>query len=101
MVTVSRRDLLPLLAPIRAPSAFFILAPNPIQTGETPSFLLTIAAPTKRLSPLVTWQDDLERRLTMYFTMKYPLHDVAPYAQELERIRGEVSLGGNPATKLD
>ena len=40
MVTVSRRDFLPLLALILVPAAFSMLVPNPIQTGETPSFLL-------------------------------------------------------------
>ncbi len=40
MVTVSRRVLLPLLALIVAPAVCFVLAPNPIQAGETPSFLL-------------------------------------------------------------
>ena len=72
MVTVSRRVLLPLLALILVPDVFFVLAPNPIQAGETPSFLLATAAPTERLSPPVTWLDNLEQRLTTYFTKKYP-----------------------------
>ena len=93
MVTVSRRVLLPLLAPILVPPVFSMLAPNPIQAGDTPSFLLTTAAPTERLSQPVTWLDDLERRLTTYFTKKYPAYDFSPYTQELDRIRGAVSLG--------
>lgn len=101
MVTVSRRVLLPLLALILVPAAFSVLAPNPIQAGETPSFLLAAAAPTERLSPPVTWLDDLERRLTTYFTKKYPAYDFAPYAQELDRIRGAVSLGDRWGAKRE
>ena len=93
MVTVRRRVLLPLLALILVPDVFFVLAPNPIQAGETPSFLMATAAPTERLSPPVTWLDHLENRLTTYFTKKYPAYDFAPYAQELDRIRGALSLG--------
>jgi hypothetical protein len=91
MVTVSRRVLLPLLALMLVPTVFSVLAPNPIQAGETPSFLLATAAPTESLSPPVTWLDDLENRLTTYFTKKYPAYDFAPYAQELDRIRGAVN----------
>lgn len=93
MVTVSRHVLLPLLALILVPAVFSVLAPNPIQAGETPSFLLATAVPTERLAPPVTWLDDLEHRLTTYFTKKYPAYDFSPYAQELDRIRGAVSLG--------
>ena len=92
MVTVRRRVLLSLLAPILVPSVFSVLATNPIQAGETPSFLLTTAAPTERLTPPVTWLDDLEQRLTTYFTKKYPAYDFSPYAEALDRIRGAVSL---------
>jgi hypothetical protein len=91
MVTVSRRVLLPLLALILVPPVFSVLAPNPIQAGETPSFLLATATPPERLSPSVAWLDDLEHRLTTYFTKKYPAYDFSPYAQELDRIRGAVS----------
>ena len=45
MVNVSRRVLLPFLAPPLAPSVFSVLAPNPIQAGETPYFL-SATAPT-------------------------------------------------------
>ena len=93
MVTVNRRVLLPFLAPILVPAVFSVLAPNPTQAGETPSFLLANAAPTERLPPPVTWVDDLENRLTTYFTKTYPAYDFSPYAQELDRIRGAVSLG--------
>ena len=101
MVTVSRQVLLPFLAPILVPAVFSVLAPNPIQAGETPSFLLATAAPTERLSPSVTWLDDLEHRLTTYFTKKYPAYDFSPYEQELDRIRGAVSLGDRWGAKRE
>jgi hypothetical protein len=46
MVTVSRGVLLLFLAPPLAPPVFSVLAPNPIQAGETPSFLSATAVPT-------------------------------------------------------
>ena len=101
MVTVSRRVLLPFLGPILVPAAFFVLAPNPIQASETPSFLLATATPTEHLSPPVTWLDDLQNRLTTYFTKKYPAYDFSPYAQELDRIRGAVSLGDRWGAKRE
>ena len=101
MVTVSRRVLLPLLALILVPAVFSVLAPNPIQAGETPSFLLATAALTEHLSPPVTWVDDLENKLTSYFTKKYPAYDFAPYTQELDRIRGAVSLGDRWGAKRE
>jgi len=101
MVTVSRRVLLPFLAPILVPAVFSVLAPNPIQAGETPSFLLATAAPTERLAPPVTWLDDLEHKLTTYFTKKYPAYDFSPYAQELDRIRSAVSLGDRWGAKRE
>jgi hypothetical protein len=101
MVTVSRRVLLPLLALILVPAVFSMLAPNPLQAGETPSFLLATAAPTERLAPLVTWLDDLEQKLTTYFTKKYPAYDFSPYAQELDRIRGAVNLGDRWGAKRE
>jgi len=101
MVTVSRRVLLPLLALILVPAVFSVLAPNPIQAGETPSFLLATAAPAERLSPPGAWLDDLENRLTTYFTKKYPAYDFAPYAQELDRIRGAISLGDRWGAKRE
>ena len=93
MVTVGRRVLLPFLAPILVPAVFSVLAPNPIQAGETLSFLPATATPTERRAPPVTWLDDLEHKLTTYFTKKYPASDFSPYRQELDRIRGAVSLG--------
>ena len=101
MVTVSRRVFLSLLALILVPPAFFMLAPNPIQAGDTPSFLLATAVPAERLSPPVTWLDDLENKLTTYFTKKYPAYDFSPYAQELARIRGAVSLGDRWGAKRE
>ena len=100
-VTVSCRAFLPFLAPILVPPVFFVLASNPIQACETPSFLLATAAPTERLSPSVTWLDDLEHRLTTYFTKKYPAYDFSPYAQELDRIRAAVSLGDRWGAKRE
>ena len=101
MVTVNRRVLLPFLAPILVPTVFSVLAPNPTQAGETPSFLLATAAPNERLSSPVTWLDDLEQRLTTYFTKKYPAYDFSPYAQELDRIRGALSLGDRWGAKRE
>jgi len=101
MVTVSRQVLLPFLALVLVPFVFSVLAPNPLQAGETPSFLLASAAPTERLAPSVTWLDDLENRLTTYFTKKYPAYDFAPYAQELDRIRGAISLGDRWGAKRE
>lgn len=46
MMTVSRRVLLPFLAPTLAPPVFSVLAPNPLQAGETPSFLPATVVPT-------------------------------------------------------
>jgi len=100
MVTVSRRVLLSLLAPILVPAVLSLLAPNPIQAGEAPSFLVA-TAPTERPSPPVTWLDDLEHRLTTYFTKKYPAYDFSPYAQELDRIRGAVSQGDRWGAKRE
>ena len=101
MVTVSRRILLSLLALSLVPPVYSVLAPDPIQAGETPAFLLATAAPTERLSPPVTWLDDLEHRLRTYFTKKYPAYDFSPYAQELDRIRGAVSLGDRWGAKRE
>ena len=101
MVTVRHRVLVSLLAPILVPAVCSMLASNPVQAGETPSFLLTTAAPTERLTPPVTWLDDLEQRLTTYFTKKYPAYDFSPYAEELDRIRGAVSLGDRWGAKRE
>ncbi len=101
MGTVSHRVVLPLLASIIVPPAISVLAPNPVQAGETPSFLLATAAPTERLSPPVTWLDDLEGRLTTYFTKKYPSYNFSPYTQKLDRIRGAVSLGDRWGAKRE
>ena len=101
MVTVSRRVLRLFLAPILVLPVFFVLAPNLIQAGETPSFLLATPAPTERFSPPVTWLDDLEDSLTTYFPKKYPAYDFSPYAQELDRIRGAVSLGDRWGAKRE
>jgi hypothetical protein len=69
METSSRRLLLPFLAPPLVPPACSVLAPDPVQTAETPFFLLA-TAPVEGLSPLVTWLDDLEHRLSTDFTRR-------------------------------
>jgi len=94
MVTVSRRVLLPLLALILVPSVFSVLAPNSIQAGETPSFLLATATPTERLSPPITWVDTRKFRPTTYFTKTYPSYDFSPYAAVLsQRIMPDEEFG--------
>ena len=99
-MSVCRRAFFPLLAPILVPVVFSVFAPNPIQAGEAPSFLVA-TAPTERPSPPLTWLDDLEHRLTTYFTKKYPAYDFSPYAQELDRIRGAVSQGDRWGAKRE
>jgi hypothetical protein len=47
MVTVSRRNVLPLLAAILAPTLRSVLSPNPIRASGTPYFLPT-TTPTER-----------------------------------------------------
>ena len=101
MGTVSRRVVLFLLASILVPPVFSVLAANPLQAGETASLLLATAAPTERVSPPVTWVDDLEGRLTTYFTKKYPSYNFSPYTQELDRIRGAISLGDRWGAKRE
>ena len=101
MVTVSRRAFLPLPALISPSAVFFILVPTLIHGGETPSVLLAAAAPTERLAPPLNWVDNLERKLTTYFTKKYPAYDFAPYVQELDRIRGAVSRGDRWGAKRE
>jgi hypothetical protein len=65
MVTVSRRALLPFLALIRVPPVFFVLAPNPIQAGKTPSFLPATVASIERLSPPVSPGDQWSAKREM------------------------------------
>jgi hypothetical protein len=101
MGTVGHGVVLPLLALILMPAVFSVLAPNPVLAGETASLLLATAAPTERVSPPVTWLDDLEGRLKTYFTKKYPSYNFSPYTQELDRIRGAVSLGDRWGAKRE
>ena len=101
MVAVSSRVLLAFLAPIFVRTACCVLAPNPIQAGENPSFLLATAASTERLAPPVTWLDDLEHKLTTHFTKKYPGYDFSPYAHELRRIRDTARLGDRWGAKRE
>jgi hypothetical protein len=101
MGTVGHGVVLPLLALVLVPTVFSVLAPNPVLAGETASLLLATAAPTERVSPPVTWLDDLEGRLTTYFTKKYPSYNFSPYTQELDRIRGAVSLGDRWGAKRE
>jgi hypothetical protein len=100
-VTVNRQTLLPFLARILVPPVLSALALNPVQAVETPSYLLATAAPTEHFLPPVAWLDDLEQRLTTYFTKKYPAYDFSPYTQELDRIRGAVSLGDRWGAKRE
>ena len=94
MVTVSRRVLLPLLALILVPDVISVLAPNPIQAGETPSFLLATATPTEHFSPTVTWVDTRKFRPTTYFAKRYPAYDFSPYAAVLsQRIMPDEEFG--------
>jgi hypothetical protein len=93
MEVFSRRTLIPLLALILLSAVFFLLIPARIHGAVTPSVLLTTAIPTDRFAPPVEWVDDLESRLRTYFTKKYPTYDFTPYADELDRIRGAVTLG--------
>jgi hypothetical protein len=93
MVTISRRDFLPFLAPILAPTGFSVVAPNSIQAEETPSFLQATATPTEPVAPPVAWQNDLERSLTTYGIKQYPEYDVTLYPQEeLNRIHDVANL---------
>ena len=101
MEPVNRRVLLPFLALLLVPSVFSVFAPACIQDGETPSFFVAAAVPTDPLAPPVTWVDDLEHRLTTYFTKKYPSYDFAPYTQKLDRIRSAVSLGDRWGAKKE
>jgi hypothetical protein len=101
MVTISSRFLLSLLTPILVSTVCSIFAPDPIQAGENPSFLLATAAPTERLAPSITWLDDLEHKLTTYFTKKYPGYDFSPYAHELSRIRDAARLGDRWGAKRE
>ena len=94
MVTVSRRVLLPLLALILVPTVFSVLASNPIQAGETPSFLLATAALTEHLTPPVTWLDTRKLNPTTYFTKTYPAYGFALYAAVLaHRIMPDEKFG--------
>ena len=101
MGTVGHGVVLPLLALVLVPTVFSVLAPNPVLAGETASLLLATAAPTERVSPPVTWLDDLEGRLTTYLTKKYPSYNFSPYTQKLDRIRGAVNLGDRWGAKRE
>jgi hypothetical protein len=71
MVTVGCRVLPPFLALILAPPVFSVLAPNPIQAGETPSFLPATVASTERPSPPVSSGDQrsAKREMGVLLTM--------------------------------
>lgn len=97
----SRTILISILALLLVPPVLSMPAPVSIQAGEPPAFLLAAAVPTDRLTPPVTWVDDLEGRLTTYFTKKYPDYDFSPYAQELDRIRSAVTLGDRWGAKRE
>jgi len=101
MGTVGHRLVLSLLALILVPPVFSVPAPNSVQASETPSILLATVAPTERLVPPATWLDTLQFRLTTYFTKKYPAYDFSPYARELDRVRGALSLGDRWGAKRE
>ena len=98
MVTVRSQVF---LAPVIVPIVYSVLASDPIQAGENPSFLLATAAPTERLAPSITWLEDLEHKLTTHFTKKYPGYDLSPYAHELRRIRDAARLGDRWGAKRE
>ena len=87
MGAVGHRLILPLLTQILVPPVFSVLAPNPIQAGETPTVLPATVTPTERLAPPLIWLDTLQFRLTAHFTKKYPAYDCSPYARKLDQIR--------------
>jgi len=101
MGTVGHRLILPLLALLLVSYAFSVTAPNPVQAGETPTVLPATVTPTERLVPPVTWLDTLQFRRTTYFTKKYPAYDFSPYARELDRVRGALSLGDQWGAKRE
>jgi hypothetical protein len=100
MVTVGHRVLLPFLAPILVPTVCSLLAANPVQSSDAPSFL-PATSPAERRSPPATWLDDLNHNLTTYFMKKYPAYDFSPYAQELSRIRDAVNRGDRWGAKRE
>jgi hypothetical protein len=100
MQTVTRRILLPFLPLILVPPVFFVVS-YCTEAHATASFPSATAAPTERLSPSVTWVDDLEDKLTTYLTEKYPAYDFAPYRQGLDRIRDAVSRGDQWGAKRE
>jgi hypothetical protein len=101
METVTRRVLISPLAMILVPPVFFGLVSTSIEAGATSSSLLATVDPAEGASPSVTWADDLDRRLTTYFTEKYPAFDFAPYRQELDRVRDAVSRGDQWGAKRE
>ena len=101
MKRVIRRTLLPRLALILVPSVYFGLISNCREAGAASSFPLATVAPSERSSSSVSWADDLDRRLTTYFTEKYPAYDFAPYRQELDRVRDAVSRGDQWGAKRE
>jgi hypothetical protein len=101
MVTVNNRVFLLFLAPILVSTVCSVLASASLQARENPSFLLATAASTERFVPPVAWLDDLEHKLTTYFTKKYPGYDFSPYAHELSRIRTTARLGDRWGAKRE
>lgn len=102
MKTITRRTLLPRLALILGlPVIILWLGAHDGEAGATSSLPLATAAPTERLSPPITWVDDLEDKLATYFTEKYPAYDFTPYRQELDRVRDAVSRGDRWGAKRE
>lgn len=101
MGPVGRHAFFSLLALILVPAVPSRYATASTQGGETWSLLLTAPAPAERLSPPVTWVDELDRQLTTYLTKKYPAYNFAPYSQELSRIRNAISVGDRWGAKRE
>lgn len=101
MEPVSRRAFLPLLALIFLSVVCSVLVSTQIHAGEYPSLFLAIAAPSEPFSPPIGWVDDLEQRLTTYFTKKYPAYNFAPYELELDRIRSAANRGDRWGAKRE
>ncbi len=101
METFSRRVLILLFTPAVAPFVFSVIVPDRLQAGETDPFLLAAASPADPLNSSAIWVDDIARSVTTYFAKKYPAYDFAPYAQELNRIRGAIILGDHLGAKRE
>jgi hypothetical protein len=101
MITAGRSVLIPVSPLILASTLCCILPPTQVLAADHPVFLLAAAAPADRPSPPPSWADDLKHRLSTYFKKKYPSYDFTPYAQELDRVRGDIGRGDRWAIKRE